>query len=137
MPLLYKKLQLLKNKVTTQPIKNRYSDKMKNLKRPEQLELDAMSRADLCVLIMQLFDMLEKLDSRLVEVEKNSKNSSKPPSSDGLRKGAAQPRQVGTKPTGGQKGHQGVTREMIKNPDVIEALYPITDVCECGSTPNC
>jgi hypothetical protein len=53
---------------------------MKNLKRPKQLELDAMSRADLCVLIMQLFDMLEKLDSRLVEVEKNSKNSSKPPS---------------------------------------------------------
>ncbi len=41
---------------------------MKNLKRPEQLELDAMSRADLCVLIMQLFDMLEKLDSRLARL---------------------------------------------------------------------
>jgi transposase len=106
---------------------------MKNLKRPEQLELDAMSRADLYVFIMQLFDVLEKLDSRLVDVEKNSKNSSKPPSSDGLRKGAAQPRQVGAKPTGGQKGHQGVTREMVENPDVIEALYPIADVCECGS----
>jgi transposase len=107
---------------------------MKNLKRPDQSELDAMSHADLCVLIMQLFDVLEKLESRLVEVEKNSKNSSKPPSSDGLKKGAAQPRQAGTKPIGGQKGHQGVTREMVENPDVIEALYPLVDVCECGCT---
>jgi transposase len=106
---------------------------MKNLKRPDQSKLDEMSHADLCGLIMQLFDLLENLESRLVEVEKNSKNSSKPPSSDGLRKGAAQPRQVGAKPTGGQKGHQGVTREMVENPDVIEALYPIADVCECGS----
>jgi transposase len=107
---------------------------MKNLKRPDQSELDAMSHADLCVLIMQLFDVLEKLESRLVEVEKNSKNSSKPPSSDGLKKGAAQPRQAGTKPIGGQKGHQGVTRKMVENPDVIEALYPLVDVCECGCT---
>jgi transposase len=106
---------------------------MKNLKRPDQSKLDEMSHADLCGLIMQLFDLLENLESRLVTVEKNSKNSSKPPSSDGLKKGAAEPRQVGEKPTGGQKGHQGVTREMVENPDVIEALYPIADVCECGS----
>jgi hypothetical protein len=83
---------------------------------------------------MQLFDLLENLESRLVTVEKNSKNSSKPPSSDGLKKGAAEPRQVGEKPTGGQKGHQGVTREMVENPDVIEVLYPLADVCECGCT---
>ena len=107
---------------------------MKNLKRPNQSELDAMSHAELCELLMRLFDLLENLEGRLVTVEKNSKNSSKPPSSDGLKKGAAEPRQVGEKPTGGQKGHQGVTREMVENPDVIEALYPMTDVCECGCT---
>lgn len=107
---------------------------MKNLKRPNQSELDAMSHADLCALIMQLFDLLESIESRLVKVEKNSKNSSKPPSSDGLKKGAAEPRQVGEKPTGGQKGHQGVTRMMVENPDVIEALYPIANICECGAT---
>ena len=98
---------------------------MKNLKRPNQSELDAMSHTDLCELITQLFDLLESIESRLVRVEKNSKNSSKPPSSDGLKKGAAEPRQVGEKPTGGQKGHQGVTRMMVENPDVIEALYYI------------
>jgi transposase len=105
---------------------------MKNLKRPNQSELDSMSHADLCELIMRLFDLLENLEGRLVTVEKNSKNSSKPPSSDGLKKGAAEPRQAGVKPTGGQKVHQGVTREMVNNPDVIEALYPIAEVCECG-----
>lgn len=107
---------------------------MKNLQRPNQSELDAMSHADLCALIMQLFDLLENIESRLVRVEKNSKNSSKPPSSDGLKKGAAEPRQTGEKPTGGQKDHQGVTRMMVENPDVIEALYPIASVCECGVT---
>ena len=105
---------------------------MKNLKRPNQSELDAMSHAEVYRLVMQLFDLLADLESRSVKVEKDSKNSSKPPSSDGLRKGAAEPRQAGEKPTGGQKGHQGVTREMVENPDVIEALYPFADVCECG-----
>ena len=107
---------------------------MKNLKRPDQSELDAMSHAELCGLIMRLFDVQEDLESRLAKVEKNSKNSSKPPSSDGLKKGAAEPRQIGEKPTGGQKGHKGVTRMMVENPDVVEALYPIADVCECGCT---
>ena len=105
---------------------------MENLKRPNQSELDAMSHAEVYRLVMQLFDLLADLESRSVKVEKDSKNSSKPPSSDGLRKGAAEPRQAGEKPTGGQKGHQGVTREMVENPDVIEALYPFADVCECG-----
>ena len=83
---------------------------------------------------MQLFDLLENLESRLVTVEENSKNSSKPPSFDGLKKGAAEPHQVGEKPTGGQKGHLGVTRMMVEDPDLIEALYPIASVCECGVT---
>jgi transposase len=107
---------------------------MKNLKRPNQSELDAMSHAGLCALITRLFDVLEDLENRLATVEKNSKNSSKPPSSDGLKKGAAEPRHVGEKPTGGQKSHQGMTREMVENPDVIEALYPLAEVCECGCT---
>jgi hypothetical protein len=39
---------------------------MKNLKRPDQSKLDEMSHADLCGLIMQLFDLLENLESRLL-----------------------------------------------------------------------
>ncbi len=44
---------------------------MKNLKRPDQSELDAMSHAELCGLIMRLFDVQEDLENRLATVEKN------------------------------------------------------------------
>lgn len=49
----------------------------------------------------------------------NSKNSSKPPSSDGLQKAAiapALPKEKG-KTSGGQKGHVGKTLNMVCNPD--------------------
>ena len=109
---------------------------MKNLKRPTQTELDAMSHAEKDALILKLFDWLEEFEERLNKLEnkivKDSNNSSKPPSSDGLKKGAAQPRQSGEKSNGGQKGHQGATRRMVENPDVIETLYP-TGLCACGA----
>ncbi len=112
---------------------------MKTLKRPTQAELDLMSHAEKDALIFQLFDWLEVLESRLTKLEnridKNSANSSKPPSSDGLKKGAAQPRQPGAKTNGGQKGHQGTTRIMVDNPDVIEHLFPQPH-CECGAELN-
>jgi transposase len=109
---------------------------MKNLKRPSQTELDAMSHAEKDALILKLFDWLEELEERINRLEnkivKDSNNSSKPPSSDGLRKGAAQPRKLGEKSNGGQKGHQGITRRMIETPDLIETLYP-TGLCACGA----
>jgi transposase len=109
---------------------------MKTLSRPSQAELDAMSHAEKDALIVKLFDWLEKLEARLQELEKktdkNSRNSSKPPSSDGLRKVAAEPRQRGEHSNGGQKGHVGTTRLLIDNPDVIEELYP-RGHCVCGA----
>ena len=109
---------------------------MKPLKRPSQLELDSMSHAEKDALIFKLFDWLEALERRLEKLEnkpgKNSQNSSKPPSTDGLRKGAAEPRQRGEKPSGGQKGHQGITRRMIEQPDFIEILMP-QGHCDCGA----
>ena len=109
---------------------------MKNLNRPSQTELDSMSHAEKNALILKLFDYLEELDVRLNKLEekiiKDSSNSSKPPSSDGLRKGAAQPRESSGKNSGGQKGHQGMTRRMVENPDVIKMLYPV-DLFRCGA----
>jgi transposase len=109
---------------------------MKTLSRPSQAELDAMSHAEKDGLILKLFDWLEQMEARLKEVEKktvkDSRNSSKPPSSDGLRKGAAEPRQRGQHSNGGQKGHLGTTRLLIDNPDVIEELIPCGH-CECGA----
>lgn len=63
---------------------------MKDLQRPTPAELDQMSAAEKDVLILKLFDLLEVLEKRLAEVEKtvekNSRNSGKPPSSDGLKR---------------------------------------------------
>jgi transposase len=67
---------------------------------------------------------LGKAQQRIAELEaqarKNSRNSSKPPSSDGLGKPAPKPkslrRKTGRKP-GGQDGHQGRTLRQVADPD--------------------
>lgn len=105
------------------------------LQRPTQAELDRMSHAEKDALILKLFDLLEGLERRLKsieeKVEKTSRNSSKPPSSDGLKKGAAEPRRRGEKPGGGQPGHPGATRAMVDAPDAVVELRPQGD-CACG-----
>jgi transposase len=108
---------------------------MPKLRRPTQAELNQMSHAEKDALIMKLFDLLEGLEKRLAEVErkveKTSRNSSRPPSSDGLKRQAAQPRQPGAKPNGGQPGHVGVTRAWTEKPDAVEELRPLS-TCDCG-----
>ena len=106
-----------------------------NLQRPTQADLDSMSHAEKDALIWLLFEAVASLESRLKEleerVEKTSRNSSKPPSSDGLRKGAAEPRRRGEKPSGGQAGHPGETLRMVESPDVVVDVRPSV-VCVCG-----
>lgn len=108
---------------------------MLKLSRPTPAELNEMSPAEKDVLILKLFDLLESLEKRLAEVEgkveKTSRNSSQPPSSDGLKRQAAQPRQAGAKPNGGQPGHVGVTRAWTETPDEVEELRPL-GICGCG-----
>jgi hypothetical protein len=98
------------------------------LQRPTQAELDRMRPAEKDALILQLFDVLEKLQGRVEalegQVKKNSRNSSKPPSSDGLSKQPAQPRRRGERPSGGQPGHPGRTRRMVEEPDTVVDLVP-------------
>ncbi len=79
---------------------------------------------------------IAELSKRVAELEgmlaKNSRNSSKPPSSDGPAKPAPKTRRKpsGRKP-GGQKGHRGGTLERSKKPDIIETHG--VDRCEkCG-----
>ncbi|MFE8031898.1 DUF6444 domain-containing protein [Thiohalocapsa marina] len=98
------------------------------LHRPTQADLDRMSHAEKDALIMTLFDGFGDLQRRVEDLEgqrqKTSRNSSKPPSSDGLKKGPARPRKRGEKPNGGQPGHPGQTRRMSEQADAVVDLKP-------------
>lgn len=108
---------------------------MQKLRRPTPAELNQMSHAEKDALILKLFDRLEGLEKRLAEVErqvqKTSRNSSKPPSSDGLKRQAAEPRQPCAKPNGGQPGHAGATRAWANTADEVKELRP-EGHCDCG-----
>lgn len=80
----------------------------------------------------------EALREKIAELERrlglDSHNSSKPPSSDGLKKKATirtkSLREKGKRPSGGQLGHQGQTLEQVLQPDnVVEHPTP----CLCSS----
>ena len=80
--------------------------------------------------LLLLRGLVSDLEDRL---NKNSGNSDKPPSSDGLQKKPsikpAFPRKKGKK-SGGQPGHPGKTLEISATPDHINPLLPIH--CSCG-----
>ena len=62
-------------------------------------------------------------------INKNSGNSSKPPSSDGFVKIQNRREKTGRKP-GGQRGHKGKIPILFKNPSHIEDIK--TEKCKCG-----
>ena len=82
--------------------------------------------------------MIASLTARLNELEdrlaKNSRNSSKPPSSEGLSKPKPKSRRgKSSKRPGGQKGHPGTTLSLVENPDHVLLHSP--EECEgCGGT---
>ena len=102
-------------------------------------QLFRLARGGLALLI----DLLLKLEAEVCELRRqvkeltdrlalNSRNSSKPPSTDGLAK-PPPPRSLRTKSKrkrGGQPGHAGRTLEPVKKPDhiTVHAL----DLCSCG-----
>ena len=91
----------------------------------QQLQIDQQA-----VQIEMLLAKISELEDRL---NKNSQNSNKPPSSDGLKKKPKQKSAFGRKKgkkSGGQPGHKGKTLEMVSSPDHIKPLLP--SHCGCG-----
>ena len=82
--------------------------------------------------------LIEAQQARIAELERrvglNSSNSSKPPSSDGLKRPArtVSLREPSGKPRGGQKGHLGKTLRQVTSPDVVIDHYP-GNCAGCGA----
>ena len=103
------------------------------------IELTLPSDISTChTLIINLDKENENLKARVAELEnrlnKNSRNSNKPPSSDGLKKPKVSPgipKKKGKK-SGGQPGHKGKTLEISAQVDFVENWEPGGDCENCG-----
>lgn len=82
--------------------------------------------------VLKRVEQLEKENQELkARLEETSRNSNRPPSSDGFRKRTGLPK-TKSKKRGGQKGHKGNTLKMVANPDFVVELSPT--VCSCGTS---
>ena len=76
----------------------------------------------------------KRLENRIKELEmqlnSNSQNSSKPPSTDGYKKKTILPKVKHDK-QGGQKGHKGFTLKKVENPHIVSVI-PLTTCSLCG-----
>lgn len=82
--------------------------------------LRQLDKEHLIATILELREVIQRQAVRIQALEdqlaKNSRNSGKPPSSDGLKKKSRSLREKGKHPSGGQKGHEGKTLEMVSDP---------------------
>jgi len=92
-------------------------------------QLQALDKDSLIALILTLSARIHALEDQQA---KTSANSSKPPSSDGLKKKPTSLREKGQRPTGGQPGHQGKTLKFSLNPDQIE-VHEVSHCLRCGA----
>jgi transposase len=88
--------------------------------------------------IDSLSGQLQVISNRVSTLEfqtkKNSTNSHKPPSSDGLRKPKTNSlREKTGRPTGGQPGHKGHTLHHVSHPDYV-IQHPVTTCDGCGES---
>lgn len=94
-------------------------------------DLSTLSHAQKDNLILTLFERLDALESK---VNKDSHNSSKPPSSDGLAKKTRSFREASGKQAGGQTGHPGTTLRQIDQPTQVVATSSAIAVSSLPST---
>ncbi|MGB6065473.1 MAG: IS66 family transposase [Desulfomonilaceae bacterium] len=97
---------------------------MEPLKIPSEDEIRAIYRQGEEATVQYVVNLMRVFGERLQALEdrmaKNSSNSGKPPSSDGLAKKPKSLRHKSGKKSGGQAGHPGSTLNAVEHPDHIE-----------------
>jgi transposase len=100
--------------------------------RDELRQLDKEQLIDIIVeLRQQVAQMAVRVHALEDQLAKNSRNSSKPPSSDGLKKKPKSLREKGKRQSGGQAGHPGETLKMVREPHHIR-VHEISHCPDCG-----
>jgi transposase len=96
-------------------------EQLNQLDKESLIELVLSLSARLVLLEQQVTEQASTIQSLRDQLAKNSQNSSKPPSSDGLKKPKTRSlRRSGERPNGGQPGHKGDTLKMVVDPDYTE-----------------
>jgi len=102
------------------------------MNREDLMKLD---KEELVDIIMTLLATIAELTAKVADLEarvnQNSKNSSKPPSTDGFNKPKSLRKPSGKKP-GGQEGHEGNGHKITQEPDEYIQHMPE----ECNQCPN-
>src|ERR1017187_3931755 len=114
----------------------RIADAEKRIADAEKQIADAEKQiADAEKQIADAEKQIADLERQLATRKKNSTNSSKPPSSDGLagaQRRRCSPRKKSGRKPGGQPGHMGQARQRVEKPDRTEEVLPLQ--CKhCGT----
>jgi transposase len=106
-------------------------EQLNKLDKETLIEVLLMALARISELEKQVTTQAATMQKLEDELAKNSSNSSKPPSSDGLKKPKTRSRrQKGQRPIGGQPGHRGDTLKRVAAPDHIQP-HPIMACPHC------
>ena len=98
-------------------------------------ELLTLGQRNLPELVDYCIALQEQNSALAQQIAQNSKNSSKPPSSDGYQKPVPKPeRKKSGKKAGGQPGHTGHTLSPVDKPE-YKVLHTIT-LCPCGCSAD-
>ncbi len=83
------------------------------------------------LLVQQIILLQTRVNELEQQIAQNSRNSHKPPSSDGLKKQTRSLRKKSNRKAGGQKGHKGQTLKQVAKPDkTVKCFVTQCKACE-------